>query len=135
MADFSKARAAFLNLVEELDPDLQCSISDEPSHGNFQIELSRGESGERQFLKVSEEELLALEQDDRETQMKLEERILTTLDLLPDDYEDEEGDEFEDFEDDEIDEYGEEDEDDEDFEDDFGEDDEDEEFEEEAERD
>ena len=42
MADFKKAKAAFLEMVEDLDPDVKVNFPAKVTQGNYLIELSRG---------------------------------------------------------------------------------------------
>ncbi len=84
MADLQKALAAFKLMVTDLDPNTECSISEKPVQGSFPITLKRG--GEEQVIKVAEKELLAIESDEKVHQ-KLEDRIMSALDELPEVYE------------------------------------------------
>jgi hypothetical protein len=114
MPDLKKARASFLELVEDLDPDVKVTFPAKATQGNYLIELTRG-GEEKQVVKISEKDLLKLE-DDEDLRQVIEERVLSAIDKLPDDgdegdVEDEELDE-EDVEDDELEEGDEEAEDD-----------------------
>jgi hypothetical protein len=80
MADLQKARSAFLAMVKDLDPDVECSIAAKPVQGSYLVTLSR--EGEEQVVKVSEKELATFEADENLHQ-KLEERVLTAIDELP----------------------------------------------------
>ena len=96
MADIKKARSTFLELIEDLDPDVECVIPPKPSQGNYLIELSRADG--KQVVKVSEKELLAIE--DEGVRQKVEERVLTAIEKLPDASGDEDEEEDEDFDED-----------------------------------
>jgi hypothetical protein len=112
MADIKKARAAFMEMVEDLDPEVKCMFPAKATQGNYVIELSREGDDEKQTVKVSEKDLLNLEEDE-DVRQKLEERVMAAVDKLPEPSEDsedeeefdedelEEGDEEEDVEDEE----------------------------------
>jgi hypothetical protein len=96
MPDLKKARMAFMELIEDLDPAVECVIPPKPAQGNYLIELTRAD--EKQVVKVSEKELMAIE-DDEDIRQKLEERVTSAIEKLPEaaaeaaDEEDEEFDE------------------------------------------
>ncbi len=97
MADLKKARSTFMELIEDLDPNVECTIPPKPVQGNFLVELTRAD--EKQTVKVSEKEILALE-DDEDVRQKVEERVLAAIDKLPEAFAEKE----EDVEDEELDE-------------------------------
>jgi hypothetical protein len=119
MADLKKARLAFMEMVEDLDPNVECVIPPKATQGNFNIELSRGD--EKQVVKISEKDFLALELDE-DVRQKVEERVTASIEKLPEAFEQEEEEEDE-FDEDEL----------EDDEDDEGEEEEEEEEEDDAE--
>jgi uncharacterized membrane-anchored protein YjiN (DUF445 family) len=84
MADLKKARASFLELVEDLDPDVKVTFPAKATQGNYLIELTRGDAEVKQVVKVSEKDLLKLE-DDEDLRQVIEERVLAAIDKLPDD--------------------------------------------------
>jgi len=112
MADIKKARAAFMELVEDLDPEVKCMFPAKATQGSYVIELSREGDDEKQTVKVSEKDLLNLGGDE-DVRQKIEERVMAAIDKLPEPAEDsedeeefdeediEEGEEEEDFEDEE----------------------------------
>jgi hypothetical protein len=119
MADIKKARAAFLEMVEDLDPDVKCTFPQKATQGNYLIELARGD--EKQVVKVNEKDLAKFEDDD-DLRQKIEERVMAAIDKLPeppeeDEDEDEEG-EIGELEEGEIDEEFEDEEDEDEFEED-----------------
>ena len=83
MPDLKKARASFLELVEDLDPDVKVTFPAKATQGNYLVELTRG-GEEKQVVKVSEKDLLKLE-DDEDLRQVIEERVLSAIDKLPDD--------------------------------------------------
>ena len=50
MADLKKARLAFMELVEDLDPNVECVIPPKVVQGNYNIELSSNTAGPWQTL-------------------------------------------------------------------------------------
>ncbi len=130
MADLQKALAAFKLMVADLDPNTECSVPETPVQGNYPVTLKRG--GEEHVIQIAEKDLLAIESDEKVHQT-IEDRIMSTLDDLPEVFAGKEAPaEEEDEEELEIDDETEEDEEDEDELDDDDEDEE-EEVEEESE--
>jgi hypothetical protein len=64
MADeFTAAKARFLALVHEIDPDVAVVIPERSTQDAFRISLTRG--GSRRFLTLSEDDMLDLVEDER----------------------------------------------------------------------
>ncbi len=92
MADPKKARLAFMEMVEDLDPNVECVIPPKAVQGSYNVELTRGD--EKQVVKVSEKDLLALEGDE-DVRQKVEERVMAAIEKLPEAFEQEEEEEEE----------------------------------------
>ena len=64
MADeFADAKARFLALVHEIDPDVTVVIPERSTQDAYRISLTR--AGTRRFLTVSEDDMLDLVEDER----------------------------------------------------------------------
>jgi hypothetical protein len=99
MADLKKARLAFMEMVEDLDPNVECVIPPKAAQGNFSIELSRGD--EKQVVKITEKDFLALELDE-DVRQKVEERVMASIEKLPEAFEQEEEEEEDDFDEEDL---------------------------------
>ncbi len=63
MADeFAAAKARFIALVHEIDPDVVVVIPERSTQDAFRISLTRG--GNRRFVTISEDEMLDLVEDE-----------------------------------------------------------------------
>lgn len=56
--EVEQGKAAFIELVRDLDPDVQCVIPTSPSNNMFLIGLAKGKA--KQFLGLSEDDLIDL---------------------------------------------------------------------------
>ena len=64
MADeFADAKARFVALVHEIDPDVSVVIPERSTQDAFRISLTR--AGNRRFMTVSEDDMLDLVEDER----------------------------------------------------------------------
>jgi hypothetical protein len=61
--DFADAKARFIALVHEIDPDVTVVIPERSTQDAFRISVTRG--GNRRFLTVSEDDMLDLIEDER----------------------------------------------------------------------
>ena len=61
--EFADAKARFLALVHEIDPDVSVVIPERSTQDAFRISLTRG--GNRRFLTISEDDMLDLVEDER----------------------------------------------------------------------
>ena len=61
--EFAAAKARFIALVHEIDPDVAVVIPERSTQDAFRISLTRGSS--RRFLTLSEDDMLDLEEDER----------------------------------------------------------------------
>lgn len=60
--EFAPAKARFLALVHEIDPDVAVVIPERSTQDAFRISLTRGAS--RRFLTLSEDDMLDLAEDE-----------------------------------------------------------------------
>lgn len=61
--EFAPAKARFVALVQEIDPDVTVVIPERSTQDAFRISLTRGAS--RRFMTLSEDEMLDLVEDER----------------------------------------------------------------------
>ncbi|MEO6029233.1 MAG: hypothetical protein ABIR79_20415 [Candidatus Binatia bacterium] len=59
--EFAPAKARFIALVQEIDPDVSVVIPERSTQDAFRISLTR--AGNRRFLTVSEDDMLDLVED------------------------------------------------------------------------
>jgi hypothetical protein len=61
--EFAPAKARFLALVQEIDPDVTVVIPERSTQDAFRVSLTRGPN--RRFLTISEDDMLDLVEDDK----------------------------------------------------------------------
>jgi len=61
--EFAPAKARFLALVQEIDPDVTVVIPERSTQDAFRISLTRGPN--RRFLTISEDDMLDLVEDEK----------------------------------------------------------------------